>query len=297
MKIDLAVPHLIWLLDHGFVHLVSYTQPVPDLISARGDSFIDYEGRDKSSWTGDLEAVRNARVSYNADWRSGKDQHKDAKLIERMMLAQHTSPFEAIHFTFEVMAPIFVFRQWHRHRTWAYNEVSARYTELPEVFYVPDPEQITGQHATDKQMRNEQQIAGANVMSELMRKHHENAFTLYRALLQSGMARELARTVLPFATYSRMFGTVSFGNLIKFLMLRIDSHAQYEIRVYAEALRKLVQPIMPHSIATFDTSFKVQQFVQKAIEKARASTDEPIDASEVLATMRDELNLLDGAPT
>jgi flavin-dependent thymidylate synthase len=84
-----------------------------------------------------LSIVRNARVSYDAEWRTGEDEGKDAKLIAYLVKNRHTSPFEAVSFTFDVKAPIFVFRQWHRHRTWSFNEVSARYAELPEEFYVP----------------------------------------------------------------------------------------------------------------------------------------------------------------
>lgn len=269
------------LLDHGFVRLVSYTQPA-----------LKYPA---INWTGDLEVVRNARTSFNADWRTGKDAGKDRNLIERMLLSQHTSPFEAVHFTFEVMAPIFVFRQWHRHRTWAYNEVSARYAELPEIFYVPDPTNIVAQHPTDKQMGGDVlPIETAQTMAVQMRQHAEAAFHLYRWLMHAGMAREQARTVLPFATYSRMFGTVSLGNLIKFLMLRIDKHAQWEIRVYAEAMRDLIKPICPETIRTFDTSFRVQQFVQECLEKARKMATEEayeLDASHVFDAMREELNL------
>ena len=120
---------MINVLDHGFVRLMSFTQPA---LHAQ-----------QPSWSGDLEIVRNARVSYDADWRTGEDAGKDEKLIDYMMRNHHTSPFEALVFTFEVKAPIFVMRQWHRHRTWSYNEVSARYSELPEEFYVPAVEQIT----------------------------------------------------------------------------------------------------------------------------------------------------------
>jgi thymidylate synthase (FAD) len=274
------------LLDHGFARLVSYTQPALD------GSNDDLEQR--MDWTGDLEAIRNARVSYNADWRTGDDADKDTRLIERMLLNFHTSPFEAVHFTFEVQAPIFVFRQWHRHRTWAYNEVSARYTELPEVFYVPDPSLITTQHATDKQMRSDEEVPSPENAAWMMRASNKQAFRVYHQLLEMGVARELARTVLPFATYSRMFGTVNLGNLLKFMILRQDKHAQYEIRVYAEALEKLVQPICPVTIETFHTSQKVQAFVQECIEKARKlSSDEKheLDASMVFDAMREELCL------
>jgi thymidylate synthase (FAD) len=103
----------IHVLDHGHVRLV------------------DHMGSD-------LSIVRNARVSYDAEWRTGEDEGKDAKLIAYLVKNRHTSPFEAVSFTFDVKAPIFVFRQWHRHRTWSFNEVSARYAELPEEFYVPE---------------------------------------------------------------------------------------------------------------------------------------------------------------
>lgn len=279
----------ISLLDKGFIRLVSYTQPAPEY-ELETEGGVKIEGHPKT-WTGDLEVVRNARTSYNADWRTGKDGHKDKRIIERMLLANHTSPFGAMHFTFEVMAPVFVFRQWHRHRTWEYNEMSARYTELAEIFYVPDVNHISGQHETDKQMRSDKLLSPeiANSMAVAMREHHEQSFRLYKDLLRDGMARELARTVLPFATYSRMFGTVSLGNLIKFLILRMDKHAQYEIRVYADAMRELVKEICPCTIATFDTSYRVQQFVQECIEKARLSTEDPIDATMVFEAMREEL--------
>src|SRR6478736_155840 len=116
------------VLDHGFVRM------------------IDHMG-------GDLSVVRAARVSYDAAWRAGEDDGSDAKLIRYLWKNKHTSPFEAVTFTFEVKAPIFVFRQWHRHRTWSFNELSARYRELPEEFYVPDPSQIGVQATSNKQMR------------------------------------------------------------------------------------------------------------------------------------------------
>ncbi len=116
------------VLDHGYVRLV------------------DYMGSDHS-------VVRAARVSYDAEWRAGQDSGSDARLIKYLINHQHTSPFEHVAFTWEVKAPIFVLRQWHRHRTWSYSEVSARYTELPNEFYVPELEQITTQSSDNKQAR------------------------------------------------------------------------------------------------------------------------------------------------
>lgn len=216
----------IKVLDHGLVRLV------------------DHMGND-------LSIVRAARVSYDADWRTGDDAGKDEKLIGYLMKNHHTSPFEAVTFTFEVKAPLFVFRQWHRHRTWSYNEVSARYAELPEEFYVPELSDITHQSTSNKQMRTNEQHDNALLMQSYMRKSMMDAFALYKELLAQGCPRELARSVLPCSTYSRMFATVDLHNLFHFLRLRLHEHAQKEIRVYAEAMLELVEPIVPYAVAAF----------------------------------------------
>lgn len=217
------------VLDHGFVRLVDHM----------GD---------------DLSVVRSARVSYDAEWRTGEDAGKDEKLIRYLMRNKHTSPFEAVTFTFEVKAPIFVFRQWHRHRTWSFNEISARYSELPEEFYVPDPQLIGVQSAHNKQMREIPEgysLDNATLCSRQIKSLCSNAFRVYKDLLDAGVPRELARSVLPVATYSHMFATVDLHNLFHFLRLRLHEHAQYEIRVYAEAILSLIRPIVPVSVNAF----------------------------------------------
>jgi thymidylate synthase (FAD) len=199
----------------------------------------------------DLSVVRAARASYDAEWRTGQDEGSDEKLIRYLMRNQHTSPFEAVSFTFEVKAPIFVLRQWHRHRTWSYNEVSARYTELPNEFYVPEADQITTQSTSNKQMRTDEPHPYAGLLhghiADICAVAHKN----YKWLLEQGCPRELARGVLPLNTYSRMFATVDLHNLFHFLKLRLHPHAQYEIRVYAQAMLDLVEPIVPVSVAAF----------------------------------------------
>lgn len=241
MKID--------VLDHGFARLVSYMQPADHA----GFEITDPgEGPDilARNWTGDLEIVRNARVSYDADWRD-TDENKDAKLVNYLTKNRHTSPFEAMVFTFEIKAPIFVIRQWHRHRTWSYNEVSARYAELPEEFYVPAVEQITTQSPSNKQMRTDEQHPSAHSVGFFIDEHCKEAFRRYKHMLADGIPRELARGVLPLNTYTRMFATVDLHNLFHFLSLRLHEHAQYEIRVYAEALLKLIEPICPVAVTAF----------------------------------------------
>lgn len=213
------------VLDHGYVRLVD-------------------------SMGGDLSVTRAARVSYDAAWRAGEDEGSDARLIRYLWKNHHTSPFEAVEFQFEVKAPIFVFRQWHRHRTWSFNELSARYRELPEEFYIPAAESIGVQSKDNKQGRTvgEQLDDFVDMRSrecDMLEMACKQAFSAYRDLLDAGWPRELARSVLPVATYSHMFAKVDLKNLLGFLDLRCHSHAQYEIRVYAEAMRDLAREVAP----------------------------------------------------
>jgi thymidylate synthase (FAD) len=148
----------IKVLDHGFVRLV------------------DHMGSD-------LSIVRAARVSYDAAWRAGENEGSDKKLIDYLWKNRHTTPFEAVEFQFEVMAPIFVLRQWHRHRTWTYNELSGRYRELPETYYLPDPENIGEQAVANKQGRQPGgDLEARRAEVEKLRAGFEAAFATYREL-------------------------------------------------------------------------------------------------------------------
>lgn len=246
---------LIPCLDHGFVRLVSYMQPVPvEIDTDDGELAVGRRTGDDNDWTGDLEVVRSARVSYDADWRTGQNEGKDAKLLNYLVDNHHTSPFESMVFTFEVKAPIFVFRQWHRHRTWSYNEVSARYTEMTDEFYVPKPEHIGRQSSSNKQARDTSAILPE--LGEAIRARIEEsckaAFEEYRFLHKDlEVPRELARGVLPVNTYSRMFATVDLHNLMRFLTLRLHLHAQWEIQQYARALLLLARQVCPVSLQGF----------------------------------------------
>lgn len=214
------------VLDHGFVRLVD-------------------------SMGSDLSIVRNARVSYDAEWRAGDDDKGDARLINYLYRNGHNTPFEAVTITFDVKAPIFVYRQWHRHRTQSYNELSARYRPLSAEFYVPELDQITTQSKDNKQMRTDEQHPQAVFLRDLIKQQNESAFQMYNNMLEVGCPRELARTILPVGTYSHMFATANLHNWFRFLGERLHPHAQYEIRVYAEAILKLLEPIAPVAVAAF----------------------------------------------
>lgn len=220
------------VLDHGFVRLVD-------------------------SMGSDISVVRAARVSYDAAWRAGEDEGSDVKLLRYLWKNHHTTPFEAVTFTFEIKAPIFVFRQWHRHRTWSYNELSARYRELPEEFYIPKVSDVGQQAVHNKQGRVALPMqAGLYAQRELeadrVKEHCKKAFMLYQDLLKAEWPRELARSVLPVNTYSHMFATVDLLNLMKFLTLRCDGHAQYEIRVYADVMRDMARAVVPACIQAWE---------------------------------------------
>jgi len=219
------------VLDHGLIRLV------------------DHMGSD-------LSIVRSARVSYDAEWRTGEDSGKDAKLINYLIKNRHTSPLESVTFTFEVKAPIFVYRQWHRHRTWSYNEVSARYSELPEEYYIPRPQDVGIQSTSNKQMRVLEEVAGltdkdAQYIADLQ-EHSRIGFALYHKHLEAGVPRELARLFLGLNTYSRMFASVDLHNLFHFLNLRLHAHSQMEIRVYAQAILGLIKPVCPIAVAAWE---------------------------------------------
>lgn len=221
------------VLDHGLVRMV------------------DHMGND-------LSIVRNARVSYDAAWRAGENKKGDKGLIGYLYKNGHNTPFESVTFTFEVKAPIFVFRQWHRHRTQSYNELSARYKELPEEFYIPALNQITTQSTDNKQMRTDKQNQLAHYIQTNIKLCNRNAFATYKELLASDCPREIARSVLPVGTYSHMFATMNLHNLFNFLRERLHEHAQYEIRVYAEALLELIEPIVPVAVGFFKESLNAK---------------------------------------
>lgn len=201
----------------------------------------------------DLSIVRAARVSYDAEWRAGEDDAGDRKLINYLWKNLHTSPFEAGQLAFDIKAPIFVFRQWHRHRTWSYNELSARYRELPEEFYVPKVEDIGLQSKDNKQGRYlvVDGMAGRKQERELFVDTCQNSFQTYKKLLAADWPRELARSVLPCGTYSHMFGNVSLLNAFRFMTLRSDPHAQKEIKVYSDAMLELIEPHFPVACKSF----------------------------------------------
>ena len=225
-------------LDHGFVRVV------------------DYMGDDTS-------IVQSARVSYG---KGTKQVSTDAGLIKYLMRHWHSTPFEMCEIKYHVKLPIFIARQWIRHRTANVNEYSARYSILDREFYMPKPEHFQAQSKSNNQGR-EISLDNSEMKSKLkiLKENSNKNFDNYSFLLNEdesgniinpknqGIARELARMTLPLNTYTQWYWKIDLHNLMHFLSLRFDPHAQYEIRVYAEVMLKILQKWVP---LTFDAFCK-----------------------------------------
>ena len=189
--------------------------------------------------------VNAARVSFGR-MREEMDE-RDVVLLDYLIENKHTSPLEHVVFTFSVHCPLFVRGQWHRHRTWSYNEISRRYTEVDMEFYVP-PE-IRAQAKNDRQASVRADFDDSEIRSRIERQNSDS-LALYNELLDSGVCREQARGVLSQNMMVTFWATVDLSNLIHFLELRDSEHAQWEIREYAIAIKKLIQPIVPNVFNT-----------------------------------------------
>ena len=186
--------------------------------------------------------VNAARVSFGKI-RTEMDE-RDAALVRYLIKNHHTSPLEHVVFTFLVHCPLFIRSQWHRHRTWSYNEISRRYTDVDIEFYTP-PE-LREQAESDRQASRPAEHLDQAACKALIEEHHKRSLDLYHKLLEQGVCREQARGVLPQDMMTTFWATVDLNNLLKFLELRDSDHAQWEIREYAIAIKKLIKPDFPH---------------------------------------------------
>lgn len=213
------------VLDKGFVRLVDY-------------------------FGGDQRIVQSARVSYG---EGTKSVSQDGALIDYLLRHQHTSPFEQVVMTFHVKMPIFVARQWVRHRTGRMNEVSGRYSIMKEEFYVPEAEKVAPQSKDNKQGRASEAFDSeiANKIINQLEEGQKSAYENYSELLDDGLAREIARINLPLSLYTEFYWEMDLHNLFHFLKLRLDSHAQYEIRVYAEVMLEMCKKVAPMATESF----------------------------------------------
>jgi thymidylate synthase (FAD) len=220
---------------------------------------VDYMG-------GDARVVQAARVSYGAGTKSLRE---DAGLIDYLLRNQHTSPFEQFILTFHVKLPLFVARQWIRHRTARVNEVSGRYSIMKDDFYIPEREDIAVQSADNKQGRGgalEAEVTAAAQAS--LKSAQTNMYADYADLIDRGVARELARINLPLSLYTEWYWQIDLHNLFHFLELRLDAHAQKEIRLYAQTLFDITKSVAPLCCAAFEryalcsVRFSMEEFAE-----------------------------------
>jgi thymidylate synthase (FAD) len=194
--------------------------------------------------TADAAIVQAARVSYGA---GTKKVNEDRGLIRYLARHRHTTPFEMVEFKFHCVMPIFVARQWIRHRTANVNEYSARYSVVSDRFYHPSIENVRKQSTSNRQGSEAEPIDGATAEQFLgYLERVEKEYQTYESLLDKGVTRELARIGLPINVYTEWYWKCDLHNTLRFLSLRMDEHAQQEIRDYALAMFALIQPIVPH---------------------------------------------------
>ena len=230
--------HPFEVLDHGFVRVV------------------DYMGNDSS-------VVQAARVSYGS---GTKKINADTALINYLIAHRHTTPLEMCEIKFHIKLPIFVARQWIRHRTASVNEYSARYSIMEDEFYIPKAQNLSAQSKINHQGRDETKVLNEQeqkMVLDILKKDSTNSYQNYLKMInqdengnvlnqdKEGLARELARMNLPLNCYTQWYWKIDLHNLLHFLNLRADSHAQYEIRVYAEIMLDIVKKWVPHCYQAF----------------------------------------------
>lgn len=233
----------ITCLDHGFVGLLDVMPRLAPI-----------------GQTADQAIVQAARVSYGA---GTKKVNEDKGLIRYLLRHRHTTPFEMVEFKFHMAMPIFIARQWIRHRTASVNEYSGRYSVMPDRFYRPTVEQVRKQSRSNRQGGSDRFVTDAADAAALANdrgtaeafveflEESEKLYEKYLAMTESGVSREMARIALPVSLYTEWYWKIDLHNLLRFLSLRMDAHAQEEIQIYARAMHDLIAPMVPMTVEAF----------------------------------------------
>jgi len=210
----------------------------------------------------DSSIVQAARVSYG---KGTKQVNEDRGLIRYLLRHAHTTPFEMVEFKFHCRMPIFIARQWIRHRTASVNEVSGRYSEVKDICYVPEENKITKQSTNNKQGGTDELVIAADEWKGIFSREQDRVFDSYKTKLNTGMRKELARINLPLSTYTDWYWKIDLHNLMHFLRLRLDSHAQYEIRVFGEVMAVMVKEKCPLAWEAFE-DYKLNSITLSRVE-------------------------------
>ena len=227
------------VLDHGYVRLRNISGPV-----RRADLDFDAD---------DIDPANSARFSFDAADKVGRSREADLKLAKYLMENKHTTPFEMVEIWLEMKMPIFIARQFVRHRTATINEISGRYIKLPDEFYIPDPQTIGVPAASNKQGRD---AHGDNpyveTFCENLRETCRRTYAQYEMDLENKIPAEIARMQLPLNIYTKWLWKQDLHNIMHFISVRIDSHAQWEAQQYAQAVYSLLKTALPYSMELFD---------------------------------------------
>lgn len=251
------------VLDHGFVRLVDH-MPSENLDSA---------------------IVQAARVSYGDGTKSTRD---DRGLIRYLLRHWHTTPFEMVEFKFHIKMPIYIARQHFRHRTASVNELSARYSVVPEELY--EPVQLRKQSTINHQGSEGKFDASPELLNKLSNQLH-TSFDVYDELIDNGCCREQARGVLPQATYTEFYWKINLHNLLHYLTLRMHETAQEEIREYAQAIFKIIEPLVPHTIEAF-RDFRINTITLTGPEIECLNNGTPITSPSEKREFQEKMNRL-----
>lgn len=252
---------MIHILNHGYLKLVEVWGSDERIIEAARMStqkgFLGWGARCKKCKR-PLGGNANCGTCPNEDCEDAGEEPGDEKLLKYLYTnkPQHSGPFEFAGLVIEVQAPIFVFREWHRHRTQSYNEMSARYAPLPDLNYIPSVERLLINSKKNKQAgtideAEELSPEVAEAFQAALGRHYADAEEIYQTYLKVGVPKELARVHLPVGRYSRMRATANLRNWLLFLTLRMDKNAQWEIRMYANALGAIIEEKFPRTWALF----------------------------------------------
>jgi len=286
-----------WFLEHEPETLLNNTDKSKSSIDIYGDGI----GRvDLVDWMGnDLTIVNSARVSFGKQ-KEALDE-KDERLINYLVKHRHTSTFEHNVITFRFVVPLYVRGQHHRHRTWSYNEISRRYTDVNIQFY--EPEEFRTQHKSNRQASNAEELIDPEVewggyapcpASHLVAIHNEKSLDLFDSLIEAGVCREQARGVLPQNLYTEYYGTVNLNNLLKFVDLRTHEGAQWEIQKVAEACLEIAEHLWPVAVSSYRRAKKLRLRLEGL--RALMKTDEIVitlkETGEVLS-YKELLGLID----
>jgi len=252
--------HTIQVLDHGYV------------------KYIDSMGSDES-------VIEAARMSTG---RGFEGWEKDASLLDFLWRKKHATPFEMGEICIEVQAPLLVFREWQRHRTQSYNEFSARYSQMPNLHYMPDQSRLKKQSGQNKQGTGEESFPEdyVKVTLEELQYEQEQTYSHYEQMLTEGVSKEIARLNTPVSRYSKMRAKANLRNWLGFLNLRLRPNAQFEIRVFAEAVGTIVKSLFPRTYELFEendlyavtfsrTEMAAIRDVLKSLEVSRRDLMEP----------------------